>query len=51
VEVWAEKKGPRKKKPKVNNQKKLTRVLCWLTKGQEGDEKGKPSYGLNGQLV
>jgi hypothetical protein len=29
----------RKKRPKVNNQKKLTIILCWLTKGQELDEK------------
>jgi hypothetical protein len=37
MEVWAA-----KKKPKVSNQKKLIMVLCWLIKGQEGDEKRQP---------
>jgi len=43
MEVRAEKKMAKtKKKPKVNNQKILTVVACWLTEGQEQDEKRQP---------
>jgi hypothetical protein len=42
-EVRAEKKVARtRQKPKVNNQKMLTVVPCWLTEGQEQDEKRQP---------
>ncbi len=43
MEVRAEKKWPGpKRKPKVNNQKMLTVVPCWLTQGQEQDENRQP---------
>jgi hypothetical protein len=43
MEVRAEKKMAKTKtKPNVNNQKMLTVVPCWLTEGQEQDEKRPP---------
>jgi hypothetical protein len=40
MEIRAEEKMARTKiKPRVNNQKMLTVVPCWLTEGQEQDEK------------
>jgi hypothetical protein len=43
MEVRAEKKMARTKiKPKVNNPKMLTMVPCWLTEGQDQDEKRQP---------
>jgi len=46
-----EKNRNKKKWSKVSNQKRLTVVKCWFTKGKKADEKHSPSHRQNDQLV